>query len=1206
MASALLRARMNRALHLAASTMTVFLVCLTLFSQTNQGHIQGAVFDQTGGAIAGATVTVTDVARGVAQTLVTDSAGQYSASSLVPSTYTVRAEAKGFRAVEHTGVLVQVGQDIRVDLTLQPGEQTQTVTVTAEIPLVETTSATLGGAISNETINDLPLNGRNFENLITLRPGVMIYPGGGNSSQSTNGLRVESGLYLLDGLLNSDAGSGNSVMNVQFQIGDSSTSLPIDAIQEFSTQVNPKAEYGWAPGAIVNVGVKAGTNGLHGSAYAFGRDDAFDARNYFNPATLANGAPNPKTPLQFEQFGATAGGPVVKNKLFWFVGYEQQRYTVGDIFVGSAPVSVSLTTLGLPANPGSSIVDACNKLNPTHLPYVVGTSAPANGNPISALSAQLAGLNPNCSVSLPTSAIENIFPINEGNNPLGSTAFAPNLPNNNLEQNGVAKVDYHISDHHSVSASYFIGDLNGTWVTGPDQLESRWQNPVFSRAVAYAGHWTWTPNSTWVNEFRAGYDQVRSVNLSSDGTVNPADPWPTGYGINTGVTNPTFFGFPYLQISSFNNFALGHGNHTYVHGPSGEFDMVDNASYLRGKHSFKFGGEFVYNVLDGNSFNNSQGNIKFKTLNDFLIGNPSQGQILVGDNNTHFRNDNFAGFFQDDWRVTTRLTLNLGIRYEFVVPGWETSHLQGNFLPNLGLVQVGNQISAETKNDYRNFSPRIGLAWDVRGNGKTVVRSSFNIMYPTQVFSGETDGGTVPFGADIVVNGVTTPGSQLAGSSISYTGAQLLPGWNTTGPVFPVATNNRLRCGDSVGKDPGPCTTAAVDQSLRTPYVTAWNLDIQRALTNNFTLDLAYVGNHSSQLPASVDINQPPVGSGWFGPHNAAAACLASAPAYNKCKVSTADETAAQPFHNQYPYLQFINDVKNFDISNYHGLQVTLTQRSYHGVSFLAGYTYSHSLDDVSTIAASNPFRPEDVNNPKLEYGNSDYDIRHRFTFSLTYVLPGKKSFGQLLEGWQVNSIVTLQSGLPWGVMDNSDDFAGTGELKDKSPDRWDFTGNPADFTSGPNNILCFGPGTNCNPAIPQACMTAAQANGPLAVASLVNLGCYMKGSSILTPPAYGSVGSMGRNIFRDSGFKNWDFSLLKNWKFTERFSAQFRAEFFNILNHPNFANPYGARAGYDNNDPSGGLGFGCGCITPDAAATNFVLGSGGARDIQFGLKLLF
>lgn len=1199
----LLSGNLRYGLRTCGSIIGVLCLCCPLFSQTNQGRISGGVFDQTGGAILGATVVVTDVARGVTQTLTTDSAGQYSAPNLTPSTYTVSGEAKGFKTVEHTGVLVQVGEDIRVDLTLQPGEQTQKITVTAEVPLVETTSAALGGALSNDTINDLPLNGRNFEDLITLRPGVMMYPGGGNSSQSSNGLRVEDGVYLLDGLLDADAGSGNSIMNVQFQVGDSTTSLPIDAIQEFATQTYPKAEYGWAPGAIVNVGLKSGTNSIHGSAYAFGRGTALDARNYFDPATYANGTPNLKTPLDFQQFGATAGGPVVKNKLFWFVGYEQQRYTVGDIFVGSAPATVSLATPANPAgNPLESIVDAC-------------TALVTAGKKVNPLSAQLAGLNPTtCALSPASSTVENIFPINPGTNPQGPTVFAPNLPDDNLEQNGVVKLDYHASDHNTLNGSYFIGNLNGTWATGPDQLETRWQNPITSRVNALAGHWTWTPNSSWVNEYRAGYGQIRSVNTSSDGTMNPAGPWPTGYGINTGVTNPQAFGFPYLQISGFNNFALGHGNHTYVHGPTGEFDTVDDVSHLFGKHAIKFGGEFVYNVLDGDSFNDGQGQIKFGSLSNYLLGVPQNGKILVGDNNTHFRNDNFAGFIQDDYRATTRLTLNLGLRWEFVLPAWETNHLQGNFLPNVGLVQTGgSQLPREVNPDYRNFSPRVGLAWDVNGNGKTVVRAAFNIMYPSEVFSGTTEGGTVPFGADTVVNGVTTLGSQAAGSSISYTAGQLQ--WNLTGPVFPLATNNRLLCGDgitpagSATKDPPACTTAAVAQNLRTPYVTAWNLDIQRAITNNFTLEVAYVGNHSAELPASLDINQPQIGAGWGNPAvpgTPAALCLASAPRYNNCSASTSLETAAEPFSKQYPYLSYINETENIDEGSYDSLQVTLTQRAYHGLSFVGGYTYSHALDDVSTITASNPYRPQDAYDTSLEYGNSDYDIRHRFTFSMTYALPGKKSPAQLLQGWSINSIVTLQSGLPWGVMDTSDDFTGTDEYKNSAPTRWDYTGNPSAFTSGPTAIPCYGPLTGCNPTIPQACMSAAQANGPLAVASLVNLGCYMQNGGILTPPAYGTIGTMGRNIFRDSGFRNWDFSVLKDWKFTERLDAQFRAEFFNVLNHPNFANPYGARGGYDNNDPSSGLGFGCGCITPDAAATNFVVGAGGARDIQLGLKLTF
>jgi hypothetical protein len=312
--------------------------------------------------------------------------------------------------------------------------------------------------------------------------------------------------------------------------------------------------------------------------------------------------------------------------------------------------------------------------------------------------------------------------------------------------------------------------------------------------------------------------------------------------------------------------------------------------------------------------------------------------------------------------------------------------------------------------------------------------------------------------------------------------------------------------------------------------------------------------------------------------------------------------------------LQYIVETANVGVSNYNALQVTLTQRRYHGLFFLAGYTYAHGLDDFYGTPPGRGGEQSNVN-PGLDYGTSDYNIKHRFTFSLTYALPGRRSPAQLLQGWSVNSVVTIQSGLPWGVMDTSDDFPGTAELHNGAQTVWDYTGPLSAFTSNQNPIPCFGPATGCTPfavnssGVPQppaACMSAAQANGPLAVASLIDLGCYTQNGGVLTPPAYGSLGTMARNMFRDSGFRDWDFSVLKDWKVKERLTAQFRAEFFNILNHPNFANPYGAFTTYYNNDPSGGLGFGCGCITPDAATGNFVLGSGGARDIQLGLKLIF
>src|SRR5712672_1301728 len=270
-----------------------------VFSQSTTGRILGEVRDQSGAALAGASVTVTDVQRATKRTVAADESGAYVVSNLTPSVYTVRAEAKGFKTVERPNVTVEVATDVTVDVALPPGNVTETIVVTDEVPLVNTTSSTLGGTLSNKEINDLPLNGRNYENLLQLRPGVVRYPGGGFSTTSTNGLRAEDNAYFVEGLFNSEPCSGQGIINGAGIAGDSATILPIDAIQEFNVQENPAAEYGWKPGAVINVGLKAGTNSIHGTAFAFGRDGVMDARNYFNQSPAA------KNPRTLEQFGGS-------------------------------------------------------------------------------------------------------------------------------------------------------------------------------------------------------------------------------------------------------------------------------------------------------------------------------------------------------------------------------------------------------------------------------------------------------------------------------------------------------------------------------------------------------------------------------------------------------------------------------------------------------------------------------------------------------------------------------------------------------------------------------------------------------------------------------------------------------------------------------------------------------------------------------------
>jgi hypothetical protein len=393
-----------------------------------------------------------------------------------------------------------------------------------------------------------------------------------------------------------------------------------------------------------------------------------------------------------------------------------------------------------------------------------------------------------------------------------------------------------------------------------------------------------------------------------------------------------------------------------------------------------------------------------------------------------------------------------------------------------------------------------------------------------------------------------------------------------------------------------------VNPNLRTPYITNWNLSVTRAFTNNLSLEVGYVGNRGTNLTGFSDINQiDPV-------------------------------TRVRPY-SSFSYLKFINQATNGRISNYNSLQTTLTKRVSHGLNFTAGYTYGHGLDDGS----ENRFGglPQDSRNPRAEYASSDFDVRNRFTFTTGYELPGRKGFGQLLEGWKINSIVSIQSAQPWNIADTNNDFSTTGE----SADRWDFFGNPKDFRSGANSIpFCSGfavptgsskpnnvingidiGGVGCSSQSGINSSVVAFANSAAMAAQCATLapdattleakgsGCYVGGNSVMVPPKANTFGTMGRNIFRDNGFRNWDLSVFKNFTFKERFGAQFRFEVFDVLNRATISNPNGANNGSHNgDDPSSSSAFGCGCQTPDFATGNPIIGSGGNRAIQLGLKLTF
>ena len=1262
---------LRRALHLLVGTLGMLLLCVPLFSQGNFGRILGDVTDQSGGAVSGATVTIIDKDRGVARTLTTDEAGEYNAPTLIPGTYTVRVEAKGFKTVERQNVVLEVGKEVRVDLTPEPGSQAVTITVTEAIPLVETTNATLGGTLDNTDINDMPLNGRNYQNLLALRPGVMVQPGGSAWSQSTNNVRPDENSWMMDGVINVSFYDDRQVGNAPSAFTDAATIVPIDAIQEFNLEENPKAEYGWKPGAIVNVGIKSGTNALHGSAYAYGRTDGWDARNAFNPGLNSDGTckapstpPTPlfqcdKLPVQLKQFGAVVGGPIIKDKLFFLAGYEGLRSLIGNVFVFPMP-----TTAAGPG-PANSMVDAINGVASNG-----GTFNPALVSPISL---KLLG----CTVGATAAATACTGGLIL-NAPTGqSNIYSSTFPNANTSDNGISKIDYTINTKNRISGMLWVGYYEAFGQDHPT-VNPLWGSGIYIRSWSNVENWIWTPSSTVVNEVRFGYDRLtQGFSIGDQGIIPDGKATAlctvsgcggSSYPLNTGVK--VGGGLPNITIAGFNG-GLGNPNGTRpgVTGPSPYFDFQDNVSYLRGTHSLKFGGEITHIEADQISTDFRGVDVNFNgglttgltdcagpnntriscPLEDFFAGNPNVGSVLVGNGNRTMRWMHYALFAQDDWRIKPKLMLNLGLRYEYAQPIKEVNGLYGNFDPNsqFGIVQQGQAGVGPTlwKPDRKNFSPRVGFAWDVTGKGTTVIRGGSSVMYTTLFARAFMDNGppnnslgnnaedpsaALLVRADAAPGFTACPAGPNSGSfchagtgTINLAQATFQPpqlGWNN-GVVFP---QGALTCAGptvvaGLVTSPGsPCPLYGMDPNLKTPYVVNYNLGVQHSFGTNLSLDVSYVGNNGHQLLALSDVNQ----------------------CQPKVDPTQCANGLSRPFYAKFPYLQIINYQTNAAYSNYNSLQMTLTERPTHGLDFTVGYTYGHGLDNGSLNFQGLP--PQNSMNQRAEYGSSDFDIRHRLTVTAGYVIPGKKGYGQLLEGWKVNTIVTIEGAQPWLVFDGSGahDYSTGGSGFGDLTNRWDFFGNPSDFRSSTNSIpFCngaggVGSGTGCSTtsgisgfvtcatgsdvaalncsATSSALPSASTMWGKCTAVSpdpttLASGGCFVKGNSVMTPPINGTYGTMGRNIFRDSAFKNVDFSVFKEFHFKERFGAEFRWEIFNLFNHPNIANPYGSsNTSFLGANPANASSFGCGCATPDVAAGNPLVGSGSSRVMQLGLKLTF
>jgi hypothetical protein len=629
------------------------------------------------------------------------------------------------------------------------------------------------------------------------------------------------------------------------------------------------------------------------------------------------------------------------------------------------------------------------------------------------------------------------------------------------------------------------------------------------------------------------------------------------------------------------------------------FDQIPNG---RGTFTFTGGTNVMPN---GTPYYNGIVNNPLLTnitdLEAYLAGLPdanSGGSLLEGSPARTYTQWDYSGFFEDSWRVTSKVTATMGVRYEYFTPISEIHNLIGNWDPTIGFEQVGLNGLKHAYNAYpKDISPRLGVAWDISGKGTTVVRAGFGLYYDNPAsaqfigLQGTLPGGqigidaiptgSILYAANGVPSGPVAPnGSGMSTQTVNIPGQNLNWVLNGATPIFPAFSPTSLACGNGLkasaapgGAGPGVpagftnpsgCSIFATTPNLPSPQIISYNLGVQHALTSTVTLDVNYIGNHGGRLPGVTDLNQA-TGAGA----GAGAGVL--------------------PLAAKYPYLAYVDYMQNNEISNYNGLEATVTARNFHRFSFLAGYSYSHALTEEPGTGYGLA-SPQNNLNPMGDYGPTNFDVRHHFSFTPSYTFPSKKSPLQLLEGWSVQSAILVTSGLPWNAS-TTKNLSGSNEKKD----RWDFFGNPGDFTQTSSPIPWYAFGATNMPAM---CTQEAATLGPTETTSFKKYGCYAQGNSVMLPPPPNTFGTVSRNEFRGPDYVDWDFSLFKNIKFTERLTAQFRAEAFNILNHKILYQ--------GTTNPSTTASFGCACETPDQAQTNPVLGLGGARNIQLGLKLLF
>jgi hypothetical protein len=1063
----------------AAVVVVFLLAATTAWAQSTTATVQGIVTDQSGAVVPNAEVTATNQFTNVARATKTDSTGNYLIPALPTGTYRIEVQAPSLGRQMVTGLTLQVGRTVAQNFVLRPASVEQTVSISAEPPVVETTTMTVGRVVDTHNVQELPLNGRHLLDLAGIVPGTVVPPatgfltgairGQGALGVNTAGTREGTTNFMVNGINLVDMGNGQ----ITFQPS-------INTVSEFKMDNStPSAEYGRNAGGIINVATRSGTNSFHGEAFEYLRNEDLDARNFFNKETV------PKAPFKRNSFGGAVGGPIWKNHTFFFVSYEGLRQRQG----------VTVSTDVLTNAERAQITNGSN-----------------------------------------STLKQLLTQIPEANDGSGTKFLGALTTPVNLDQ-WTGDFSHNFSEKDRLHGYYVYQKdlrkepiLNGGNVPGQgDTREGHRQILTLNETHVF--------NPRVVNDFRAGINRIY-ITFVADNNLDPA-----AIGINDGRSGPV--GIPQVTVTGMNlifggilNFPQGRGDYTAV--------ISDTLSYLRGRHGFKFGAEV--RRFNGNSFAADAGTMGFANRAAFIAGTPNAFSISTGNRPARVYENALGLFAMDSFKLRPTFTLELGLRWEWNMTPTEAQNRTSLFLPDKNwLVQVGDAARKDIySQNAKLFQPRVGFSWDVFHDGKTILRAGYGLMYdqPNPI----TFAGNFPYSVPLRF----TPSAGKPTTTFATLAA------DAKGSGFTVGT---------------------VDPNFKNAYIQSWNLNIQHEITPSLGMMIGYFGNMGTHLDATININQlvPSATPGvYVRPFVSLAASSPILP-------NPADPQAPPNL------LGNITDRVSIGTSNYHALWASATKRLSHGLQFAANYTWSKTLDETSRVTLA----VMDSLHPFADYGPADFDVTHNFNFSALYELPFRGN--RLTSGWRLGGLLTLQSGNPLNIAAGNpttgttiSGFAGTVFATGVGGIRPDLTGplpsvDKTLITSGPQagNVQWFAPASTlvCDPTRTSSCTSNSVFTIPVQVVGGRNVFHF---------------GNLGRNALRGPGFSNVDLSLTKTTKITERFRHEFRVEAFDLLNHPNLANPG---------------------LTAQLSATNFGVISatrgptgdaGSSRQIQFAMKLIF